>query len=141
MELHHKIENLVLGAPWLLERKNQYAAFCSIEADFEFWIDAEQVFQEPHWNIGELAVQLAEWHRSGLQGDFHYQCMDAEEQDLFTFRHEGAGFQFFSEWASNNTFNALTREALIAFIIRYRNDVIHRIESDLKYTTRLYLGQ
>ncbi|TGE06579.1 DUF7878 domain-containing protein [Hymenobacter fodinae] len=141
MVLSYKIANLAFGAPWLLKSPNHYFAFCSIEGDFKFWIDNKLILQEPSWNIGELAVQLAAWLQLGLQGDFHYQCMDAEEQNLFTFQHQGSSFQFISEWATDSTYRLITEEALTAFISQYRIDVKNRIMNDLGYDSGSYLGK
>lgn len=141
MVIHYTLENLTFGAPWLLEHQNHYYAFCSIEADFSFWVDTELMLQVSCWNIGELATQLAEWLGAGLPGDFHYYCIDAEEEDLFTFRQQENGFLFFSAWGIANTPRLVTREALTAFITQYRDDVRSRISNDLHYDSSLYLGQ
>jgi hypothetical protein len=138
MAVHHSIANLAFS--WFSEPQSHYVVFCAIEADFNFWINTEPVLQVSHWNIGELAAQLAQWLRTGLLGDFHYECMDADEQDLFTFGHHETGFLFFSEWGTDTATRFVTREALTAFIKQYMDEVRNQIMNDLGFDASLYLS-
>ncbi|MBF9237240.1 hypothetical protein I2I05_07505 [Hymenobacter sp. BT683] len=116
-------------------------AFRSFSGDFEFFIKRHLVLAEGGWNVGELAMQLNDWLETGLQTDFHYDCMDAEEKDLFTFINHGGTFQFYAEWAAEGLPKPIARQDLEEFISVFRADVKERIECELGFNVSAYLGQ
>jgi hypothetical protein len=145
MILTHRISNLdssnCLTGLALSENRINIWAFRSLTADFEFWIDDECVFAEPSWNLGELAEQLTDWFRKGMQKDFQYDCMDADQKDLFTFRKAGAHFLFYSNWENEEIEKPVIRTALMEFIQRYSADVEVRIKQDLGLDVSYYLSK
>lgn len=105
--------------------------FISINGDFEFYIEKRFALREENWNVGELALQLLKWKTNGLLSDFQYNCIDAEERDLFTFKRVTGGFQFFSEWADQNIESVIDRNSIEIFIDTYSKKVKKEIKEEL----------
>lgn len=149
MILGFKLANLVNDYPesWRTEKelhKNKnnmgFWAVRSIQADFEFLIDDVCVFKENGCNVGELAVQLAWWFKSDFKTAFHYDFMDAQEPDLFTFRIQGNNFLFYSEWDEVIITELVEREALAQFIPKLAHEVNNRIKLDLGLDASYFLN-
>jgi len=150
MILNFSLSNLANASPesWRAEKtlhknKNNMGmwAFRSITADFEFLVDNVCVFKEDCWNIGELAVQLAHWLKTDFKTDFHYDCMDAEEKDLFTFKIQGDNFLFYSEWDEIIRTRLIDRDALVQFIPKLTLEVDKRIKWDLGLDAGYFLSE
>jgi len=148
MTLDFKLFNLANPSPesWRAEKKLHknkmgYWAFRSIDAEFEFSVDNVSVFKEAFWNIGELAMQLVQWLKMGCKTDFHYNCLDAEEKDLFTFKIQGNNFLFYSEWDEIIRTEVVDHDALIQFIPRLALEVNSRIKRDLGLDAGYFLGE
>jgi hypothetical protein len=116
------------------------AALACIDADFEFWIDSRCVLKQPYWNVVQLAMQLAYWAAKGMKFDFRFSCIDADEEELFTFRQLGPGFSFYSEWEEEPTPALIPQAALREFIDRLRIDVRARIKHELGFEVGGQLG-
>ncbi|MGI4874063.1 MAG: hypothetical protein ACRYFX_23130 [Janthinobacterium lividum] len=112
----------------------------AIDANFEFRIEGICVLQEEYWSVGELAMQLTAWLRAGLPSSFHYDCLDAEETDLFTFERHGQDFLFYSEWQETPGKQVVSQHALAQFIAQFAATVQERIQLDLGLNARHYLG-
>jgi hypothetical protein len=107
--------------------------FIGINGDFEFYIESRLTLKQECWNVGELTQQLLELKKSGLQDDFHYNCIDAEEKHLFTFKKVTGGFQFFSEWAVQNIESLIDRNTIEEFIESYAKTVKQEIKGELDF--------
>jgi len=109
--------------------------FVSINGDFEFYLEDSLVLKQEYWNVGELAQQLLAWKNNGLQNDFHYNCCDAEEKDLFTFKLVTGGFQFMSEWADIDVEGVIDPKSIESFIDSYsitvKQDIMRRLGFDV----------
>jgi hypothetical protein len=114
-------------------------AFMSIAADFQFWIGNICVLREPYWNIGELAMQLNWWLRGGMPTDFQYDCMDAEENDLFSLKKVDECFIFYSAWANENTLTMLSKADLVDFITEFSGTVKSSIKQQLNLDADAFL--
>jgi len=113
--------------------------FMSINGDFEFYVESRLALRQEYWNVGELAQQLQEWKKNGLLDDFHYNCFDAEEKDLFTFKKITGGFQFFSEWADKNIESVIDRDSIEIFIDTYLKSVKQEIKVKLNFDVSMFI--
>lgn len=116
-------------------------AFMGITADFAFWVDNVCVLKELYWNIGELAMQLNDWLKSGLSTSFQYNCMEAEEENLFSFMKTEDDFIFFSECADKNSTLPIEKTVLINFIKKYSNCVEIIISQQLGLDVSSFLNK
>ena len=77
--------------------------------------------------------------KNELRDDFHYNCIDAEEKDLFTFKKVKGGFQFFSEWADKNIESVIDRDSIEEFIDNYSKTVKQEIKGELNFDVSMYI--
>ena len=66
----------------------------NIESSLEFIVDEKTILSEEHWNLVEFVQQLVKWNRYALSSDFHYYCMDSDEEDIFIFHQENNEYRF-----------------------------------------------
>ena len=86
-------------------------------------------------------MQLAHWLKMDFKTDFHYDCMDVEEKDLFTFRRHGNNFLLYSEWDKIIITELVDRNALAEFISKFTLEVNKRIKRDLGFDTSYFLSE
>ena len=141
MTLEYKIANLETHPA--KERLNKIELdlidFININGYFEFYIENRIILKQDYWNVGELALQLIEWKRNGLHGDFVYECIDTEEEQLFSFKHVTGGFLFISEWADKISEIIIDRNLIDEFIDNYSKTVKQEIKEELGFDVSKFL--